>query len=386
MRRLAIITTHPIQYYAPIFKLLHERKKINIMVFYTWGKRSKEKFDPGFGRQVDWDIPLTDGYPYVWVKNISKKPGSAHYNGVINPDLIEQITNWQADAILVFGWAYHSHIRAIRHFKGRIPVFFRGDSTLPNQIGVIRNLLKYIALSWVYHYVDYALYVGSNNKKYFKKYGLKENQLIFAPHAIDNERFGFSMTKEANRIRDSLKLKDYDILILYAGKFEYVKNVELLLSAFLKLHKPSVHLLLTGNGPNEQELKQLAAKTTINHSVHFMDFTNQSYMPALYQASDLFCLPSRRETWGLAVNEAMACSKAVLVSDEVGCADDLVTPGYNGAIFESCNENDLIQKLDHMISSRQMLKQYGENSLKIIQDWNFMKIAGTIETTIDETF
>jgi hypothetical protein len=66
MKKLAIVITHPIQYYAPVFKLLHERQKINIMVFYTWGEGEggAQKFDPGFGKNINWDIPLLEGYPY----------------------------------------------------------------------------------------------------------------------------------------------------------------------------------------------------------------------------------------------------------------------------------------------------------------------------------
>src|ERR1700741_4146132 len=139
MKKLAIITTHPIQYYAPVFKLLQERGKIGIMVYYTWGEKSKEKYDPGFGSTIVWDIPLTDGYPLSWVENTAHDPGTHHYRGIINPNLIEEITQWQPDAILVFGWAWQGHLRCIRHFKGRVPVYFRGDSTLQDERPGIKN-------------------------------------------------------------------------------------------------------------------------------------------------------------------------------------------------------------------------------------------------------
>ena len=72
MKRLAIVTTHPIQYNAPLFKLIQERGNIQIKVFYTWGKTAlKNKFDPGFGKYISWDIPLLDGYEYSFEKNIS---------------------------------------------------------------------------------------------------------------------------------------------------------------------------------------------------------------------------------------------------------------------------------------------------------------------------
>ena len=95
MKRLAIITTHPIQYNAPFFKLLAERKTIEIKVFYTWSQ-SKEsvKYDPGFGKNIEWDIPLLEGYNYSFVKNIASNPGSDHFNGIQNPTLLSEIKNW----------------------------------------------------------------------------------------------------------------------------------------------------------------------------------------------------------------------------------------------------------------------------------------------------
>ncbi|HVV55977.1 MAG TPA: glycosyltransferase family 4 protein [Mucilaginibacter sp.] len=377
--KLAIITTHPIQYYAPVFKLLHERQKISIMVFYTWGEGSVKKYDPGFGSAISWDIPLLDGYPYTWVKNTAADPGSHHYKGIINPGLIRQIQDWKADAVLVFGWAWQSHLKAMRFFKGRIPVYFRGDSTLLNEPKGIRKLIKTIFLKWVYSHVDHAFYVGVNNYEYYKRYGLKDGQLSFAPHAIDNGRFMQDHHTEARNLRTSLDLSEDDILVLYAGKFEQVKNLTLLLETFIRLNKPDVHLLLAGNGPEESVLKDMASRSQY---IHFTGFKNQSYMPALYQACDLFCLPSFSETWGLAVNEAMACGRAVLVSDKVGCAPDLVKKEFNGAIFKSGDKDDLAGCLEKLTGSKNVLEQMGKKSAQMIEDWNFTHIAEAIENKL----
>src|ERR1700712_2672986 len=106
MKKLAIVTTHPIQYYAPIFKLLNARGHISIKVFYTLGQPNTH--DQGFGKKIEWDIPLLDSYDYEWVQNVSTQPGSHHYKGIINPSLIQQIQAYQPDAVLFFGWAYQS--------------------------------------------------------------------------------------------------------------------------------------------------------------------------------------------------------------------------------------------------------------------------------------
>ena len=84
MKRLAIVITHPVQYYSPIFKLLTKAGKIKLKVFYTWEKSSALKYDPGFGKDIEWDIPLLEGYEYTFVKNVSKKPDSNHFNGINN--------------------------------------------------------------------------------------------------------------------------------------------------------------------------------------------------------------------------------------------------------------------------------------------------------------
>jgi glycosyltransferase involved in cell wall biosynthesis len=377
--RLAIITTHPIQYYAPVFKLLAD--KIDVKVFYTWGNEAQEKFDPGFGKTISWDIPLLDGYSYEWVKNTSTQPGSHHFKGIVNPGLINQIKSWQADAVLVYGWAYDSHLKAMRHFKNKIPVYFRGDSTLLDVKPGAKQLLRTIFLRWVYGHVDHAFYVGSNNGAYFKKYGLKDKQLTFAPHAIDNDRFAAEKGEEASKIRSDLGIKPGDTLILFAGKFEEKKSPDLLLNAFLTLDVPNTHLLFVGNGILEETLETNACK---NSNVHFINFQNQSAMPAMYQACSLFCMPSQGpgETWGLAVNEAMAAGKPVLVSDKCGCAADLVNPGVTGEIFEAGNVSSLTKKLHLLIGDKNGLTILGSNAKAKIAGWTFSKQADAMLNVI----
>jgi glycosyltransferase involved in cell wall biosynthesis len=380
--RLAIITTHPIQYYAPVFKLLAD--KIDVKVFYTWGNEAQEKFDPGFGKTISWDIPLLDGYSYEWVKNTSTNPGSHHFKGIVNPGLINQIKLWQADAVLVYGWAYDSHLKAMRHFKNKIPVYFRGDSTLLDAKPGAKQLLRTIFLRWIYGHVDHAFYVGSNNGAYFKKYGLKDKQLTFAPHAIDNDRFGSERGEEASKIRSDLGIKPADILILFAGKFEEKKSPDLLLDAFLTLNMPNTHLLFVGNGILEISLKTTAGK---NSNVHFINFQNQLAMPAIYQACNLFCLPSQGpgETWGLAVNEAMAAGKPVLVSNKCGCAADLVNPGITGEIFEAGNVSSLTKKLHLLIGDKNGLTISGRNAKAKIAGWSFSKQADAMLNVINNS-
>lgn len=378
MKKLAIITTHPIQYNAPIFRLLAERNKIRIKVFYTWENSRDKVYDKKFGREIKWDIPLLEGYDYKFVKNISKDQGSHHYKGIDNPTLNKEIEKWDADAVLIYGWKFKSHFKTMRYFKGKIPVFFRGDSTLLDEVGGLKSKLRRIVLKKVYKNIDFAFYVGTNNKKYFLKHGLRDKQLIFAPHAIDNDRFYDKDNKfeeKAKKWRQELGVKDKDIVFLFVGKFEAKKNPMLLIESAKKL--PEYKFLFVGNGELEDDMKTNAGKNVL-----FLPFQNQSIMPVVYRLGDVYVLPSKGpgETWGLAVNEAMACGKAVLVSDKVGCAVDLVENNENGYIFKSNDLNDLIKKIKLFENS---LKKFGEKSFKIIKNWSFKIIVETIEEKVD---
>ncbi|MGM9477271.1 glycosyltransferase family 4 protein [Pedobacter sp. GSP4] len=408
MKKLAIITTHPIQYYAPVFQLL--AKHLELKVFYTRGEQSRAKYDQGFRQQIEWDIPLLNGYAYQFLENSSKDPGTHHFNGIINPGLLKAVQDFKPDAVLIYGWAWNSHLKALRFFKNKTPIYFRGDSTLIDQQGGYKRLFRKIFLKWVYKHVDTAFYVGKANRAYYKYFGLKGKQLVFAPHAIDNNRFEIKKNEEATAIRQKFGIGAADILILFAGKFEPKKNPELLLDAFINLELKSTHVLFVGNGMLEENLKQkvkgLAELRSFNYAqddnegswelgvgswaemiksrIHFMDFQNQSKMPLVYQACDLFCLPSQGpgETWGLAVNEAMAAGKAILASTRVGCAEDLIQPNKNGEIFKSGDLADLKKKLNALTENKDKLVQMGLASQGIIQDWSFEKQVKVIVDTI----
>jgi glycosyltransferase involved in cell wall biosynthesis len=385
LKKFAIITTHPIQYNAPWFKLLTERGFVQVKVFYTWGEGVlQKKYDPGFGQTVEWDIPLLDGYDHCFVENVAVDPGSHHFKGIDNPGLVNELEGWNPDALLVFGWSFKSHLKVLRHFKGKRTILFRGDSTLLDEVAgfSMKKLFRRLFLKWVYSHIDIALYVGSANKAYYLANGVKAKRLLYAPHAIDNNRF---MQGDTANGRGLAGIPQESIVFMFAGKMEAKKDPILLLDAFIRLTNRNAHLLVVGNGVLETELKEMAGRQTADtcSRIHFLPFQNQQQMPAIYRMADVFVLPSKGpgETWGLAVNEAMACSGAVLVSNKCGCAADLVAEGINGFIFKSGDENDLLNKMEILCLETTNLKQMGEMSLQRIQTQRFEKICEAVEGT-----
>jgi glycosyltransferase involved in cell wall biosynthesis len=383
--RLAIVSSHPIQYNAPWFRLLAQEADLKVKVFYTWSQSEKgAKYDPGFGKVIEWDIPLLEGYEYEFVENIAKDDGTHHFKGIDNPKLNEKIKTWKPDAILMIGWAFKSHLACMRYFKGRVPILFRGDSTLLDETGGIKQMLRRVFLSWVYWNIDFALYVGENNKKYFLVHGVREKQLLHAPHAIDNARFADgdgSMEQKAKEWRKKLGIAEDDFVVLFAGKLEAKKDPDFVLRLAGEVKDSNMKYIIVGNGPLEQELK---AKAANDNRIIFIDFQNQQMMPVVYRLGDVFLLPSKGpgETWGLAGNEAMASSRPVIMSDKSGGAIDLLKKPYGQVIAPG--DVDIVKRFIEELRDKRNEPMVRAAALDAVQNFSFSAIVSGIKQALSK--
>lgn len=380
-KRLAIITTHPIQYNAPFFKVLAERNNIQIKVFYTWSQSKNGFFDKEFNKEIKWDIPLLDGYDYEFVENIAKNPSTKHFFGINCPTLNNKISEWNPDKILIYGWSNKAHFKVLKHFKGKINIYFRGDSTNLDKSFIIKNFFRRLFLKNIYKKIDYAFYVGIQNKKYFLNSDLKENQLFYLPYSIDNERFKDDINKNYEQLakifKANLGLTENDIVIAFIGKFVQKKNPIFLLKAvkkFNKLNNESIKLLFVGNGKLENKLKSLSES---DNNIKFLPFQNQKEIPVIYRLCDIYVLPSKgpHESWGLSVNEALASNRLILISDKVGCADDLILNNPNGEIFKSNSYFNFQEKLIKLLNKKFEII----NNVKLL---DYHEGAGILEETL----
>lgn len=345
--RLAVVLSHPVQYYSPWFQWLRAHTALEFRVFYLWEFGVTPQLDREFGTAVQWDVDLLGGYESEFVPNAARDPGTHHFGGLTNPGLPARLAAWNPDALLLFGYNWNSHQRAIRWARrNRVPLVLRGDSHLlgrglpgwPKRL-LLRHLLGRFAAFTT---------VGQANHDYYRAFGVPEERLFFAPHAVDAQRFNPADSRSraaATSLRAELGLADRQV-VLFAGKFHSGKQPVELLRAFHEVAGPADALVLAGDGALRPELEQLAATRT-DRCVRFLPFANQSEMPARYLLADIFALPSRSfyETWGLAVNEAMHLGVPCLVSDLVGCQRDLVTPGETGWVFPAGDQAALAATL-----------------------------------------
>src|SRR5262249_50272985 len=162
-------------------------------------------------------------------------------------------------------------------------------------------------------------------------------RIFDAPYCVDNDRFGAeadTLTPRRAQLRHEWGVADDAVVVLFSGKLVEKKHPLDLVSALAlgRRKDPRLHLLVAGDGvlrPACQEAARVAGLPAT-----FLGFVNQRRIAEAYVAADCLALPSDwGETWGLVVNEAMACGRAAIVSDRVGCYPDLVVPGQTGAVF-----------------------------------------------------
>jgi len=346
--RLAVVLSHPTQYYSPWFRWLAAHTNLQLRVFYLWKFGVSEMTDPQFGKVLKWDVDLLTGYESEFVPNVSSRPGADHFRGFNNPELPARLEAWRPDALLLFGYKWLTHLRVLLWaFRRAVPVIFRGDSHFIGR--QTPGLLRILPLRILFRRFAAVTYVGKANREYFEKCGVPPRRLFFAPHSIDASLFDSGDERHraaALALRSQLGLSAETRVVLFAGKLVPAKQPRELLSAFIELARPDTAIVLVGDGEEKPALEALAAAARPG-SVHFLPFANQTEMPSRYLLADIFALPSRGlyETWGLAVNEAMHMGVPCLVSDRVGCQQDLVTDGLTGWTFPASDAAALKGKL-----------------------------------------
>jgi glycosyltransferase involved in cell wall biosynthesis len=364
--KLAILTAHPIQYQAPLFRKLANHPEIDLMVYFCCDFGVREPaYDKGFGKKIKWDVPLLDGYKYKFLPNWFQ----------INLSIITELFRNRYDAVWIYGYAsFTNWLAFFGAWISRTPILLRGESHLLTPRPTWRKMIKKYLLKWLFRNISGFLAIGTLNKEYYKHYKVPDEKIFNIPYMVDEDFFKEQSRKWEGRdkmTRKELGLSENSIIILYVGKIFGAKGPGTLdlLKAYHQLTTNSVALVFVGDGKERIFLEEYAEKQNVKNVI-FTGFKNQTEIPKYYGAADIFVLPSYSEQWGVVINEAMYFSNAIIASDQVGAAYDLVQPGKNGYIFPVGNIEVLAEALKKLISNRILLKTMQNNSLKIIKQWS----------------
>ncbi len=374
--RVAVVNSHPIQYFAPLYAYLCTDPAIEITALYCSDFSLRGGMDPGFRQRVTWNVDLLHGYRVIFLGARAKKRSPRGFFTLICPEVWRAVRKGGYDAIWLHGYNYAAYVVAFLAAKScGIPVFMRSETHLGLQRTGWRQHVRDGLLRFAYRFVDGFLAIGSANRIYYRALGVPEKEIFDVPYTVDNARFIAAARlseRECIEVRRKYSLRPYLPIVLYASKLMPRKHPDDLIEAIAKLRDEGmpVTLFMVGTGDMEPALRARVDKLGL-HDVVFGGFVNQAELPQVYAASDAFVLPSKNEPWGLAVNEAMCAGIPVIVADEVGCVPDLVKDGVNGAHMRAGDVGSLVAALKCVLADQEQCRRMGRKSLESLQRWSY---------------
>lgn len=167
-----------------------------------------------------------------------------------------------------------------------------------------------------------------------------DKEKTFIIDNIYNEEVFIIKNKET--VRRNLHIDNNSKIIFFAGGLVPVKNVQILIKAFAKISKDitELKLFLAGAGSDRNKLEQLTEKLNCKNKVRFLGNINETSLVEYYNASDIFCLPSKNEGTPNVIVEALLCGTPVVASS-VGGIPNVIKDNVNGYLFESNNIKEL---------------------------------------------
>ncbi len=367
--RIAVVTTHPIQYHAPWFRGLEKHPDLDSQILFCHEATAEDQSQAGFGVTFSWDMPILEGYRFGYLKNVAANPSLGKFSGLDTPEISELISSAKFDAVIINGWHYKSAWQAMRAcWKTRTPVMVRSDSHLHTERPFLKRIAKEPFYSWFISKLDACLPVGRWSSDYFLHYGAAPERLFIVPHVVDTDYFqGESQQLGSQRgaLRKQWGLDETAVVFVFAGKFTSKKRPLDFVNAIGQARSGGARVegLMVGDGPLRVACEELARKE--NLPITFAGFLNQSEIAQAYVAADALVLPSDGgETWGLVVNEAMACGRPCFVSDRVGCGPDMITPGETGGIFPIGDTAALGVMLSEFATNREQRDRMGKRAAK----------------------
>lgn len=384
--RLAYFVSHPIQYQSPLLRRIAQEGDIDLQVFFSSDHTVSGYVDEGFGVKVAWDVPLLEGYRCEFLPRLRQAGEQPGFAQPLNRGIFRRIEQGGFDAVWSHGYNTANNLQAILAASlHRVPVLLRAESTLHDRPrSRARLLLKEAFFRGLRRQVSAVLAIGKANARYWRRYLGDAVPIFDMPYAVDNaffERRALEAGSGREALRRELELEPGRPVILFASKLQERKRcADLLAGHRIVVENASAqnassappYLLIVGDGEERQRLEEAAgADPQLRPLIRFLGFRNQTELPRFFDLCDIFVLPSVHEPWGLVVNEAMNAGRAVIASDDVGCQEDLVRDGVNGAVFPARDVAALAHAIERVLASPETAVRMGEAGRRIVAEYSF---------------
>jgi glycosyltransferase involved in cell wall biosynthesis len=286
----------------------------------------------------------------------------------INWKMLGQIDNSQ-DLLILSSYGYATEMLAFIVAKiRRIPYLLAVDGAYCHKENVIKYLYKRFLIKGARRYLS----PGEVTDTYFQNYGVDKKKISRYPFTslrkVDLETSLVS-DDERKKLKDELNIP-FDKIVISVGRFDYPnghrKGFDVLLRAFSRLqHEYGLYMI---GGKPTSEYIELAKELRLTN-VQFVDFKTKKELDKYYKASDVFCLATRDDIWGLVINEAMAKGLPVVTTDKCVAGLELVENGVNGYIAQSENDIQIAECLNNILSDDALREKMAMESLNTISSY-----------------
>lgn len=384
--RLAVVASHPIQYYAPYYRALVRQGDLQVCAFFASRIGVDKMLDPDMGVEIEWKMDLLGGYEHKFLPRAEriKTTGPLKIN---NPGIGAALEQFEPDVVLLHGYAQMTMLKALLWCRRKgIPILMISDSSLHTGTGAIVRGLKSAILPIIFRQFGAFLCIGDANARYFETYGVPSARRFRVPNMVDESFWVCRERREAARatMRAELGLDEDDLAVLFVGKLMARKRPGDLLAALERLPElpptpKRIKLLFAGDGELRAELEAAAARHKL--PVHFLGFINIDTLPRYYCAADVLAHPAEIETFGVIVIEAAILGLPLVLSEKVGAvgASSVARPEENALIHACGDVETLCRLLARLAGEPETLARLAEASLRIsIEHDGHASVTGTL--------
>jgi len=377
---LAVLCSHPIQYFTPLYRSLARRGRIRVKAIYLSDAGAEPHFDHGFGREVRWDLPLLKGYDSAVLQPGTDITGKNFWSRH-DPKLKAILDDLRPDWVLLYGYAsrmnWMARNWAIRH---GVRLAYWSDSNVRDPRARGKAAVKNLVLKHLFFRdLDAVLVTSDANEQYVRRCGVDPSQMHRVPFAIDMRRF------ERSRSIPLGQPRDFDFV--WVGKLMALKRPQDYLDALQRLVDRSrlrPRALMLGDGPLRADVLAAGASLRARGILEFRGFVNQREMPAALQSADTLVFTSEIEAFGLVALEAAAAGLALLVADNIGCVGhgDLARNGVNALTFTVRDVAGLAEAMQRVLTDPALRVAMQRWSVEIAQQYDTERVADALESVI----
>lgn len=353
-RRLVIITEIISPYRIPLFNTLARRGDVDLHVIFL------AETDPSLRQWLVYKEEINFSYEVLpsWRRQIGR------YNILLNRGIGPALSRAHPDVILCGGYNYAASWQALDWARRRDIPFFLWSESNRQDMRPGKSLIELLKYNFLHGCTGFVV-PGHAAREYLLMLGIRETRIFTAVNAIDNVLFWTAAETARRHATDlRLKLELPQRYFLFAGRLVREKGVFELLSAYAKLDealRQQIGLVFVGDGPCRKSLESEAYSIS-NERIQFVGFAQREQLITYYALGEMLVLPTYSDTWGLVVNEAMACGLPIILSRAAGCGPDLVTENWNGMIVPPKNVDALASAMNDLANHHQTRDRMSHNS------------------------